>query len=99
MHASLIVVFTERLGEVRDFYIGLGFDFAEERHGTGPVHYAAVLDGGVVFELYPAGRRPPTGYLRLGFAVRVGAVRCGLVAGRHVLTDPDGRTVDLDVQP
>ncbi|GAA4183965.1 glyoxalase/bleomycin resistance/extradiol dioxygenase family protein [Streptosporangium oxazolinicum] len=97
IHASLIVVYTDRLDACHAFYTGLGLTFAKERHGAGPEHYAATL-GGTVFELYPAGgRRPVTGSLRLGFTVPAGSTVRTLTPGRHVLTDPDGRVVDLHV--
>ncbi|NAS21089.1 VOC family protein [Herbidospora sp. NEAU-GS84] len=88
---DLIVVYTDRLDECRAFYTGLGLTFEKERHGTGPEHFSATL-GSTVFELYPAGDRPPTGRLRLGFTLPSGP---GREPGRH--TDPDGRTVDLRI--
>jgi hypothetical protein len=94
IHIDLIVIYTERLDAVRDFYAGLGISFGRERHGDGPEHYAAVL-GPAVLELYPAGARPVTGRLRLGLTVPAG--RTALAAGRHTLTDPDGRTVAVTV--
>ncbi|ANW22376.1 VOC family protein [Streptomyces clavuligerus] len=94
MITNLIVIYTDQLEACRDFYSRLGLDLQREQHGTGPEHYAAELDGGTVFELYPAGRRPATGYLRLGLT---GTGRSGHAPGRSTLTDPDGRTVVLAV--
>ncbi|MEU8382175.1 glyoxalase/bleomycin resistance/dioxygenase family protein [Streptosporangium sp. NPDC048865] len=97
IHTDLIVVYTDRLDACHAFYTGLGLTFVRERHGAGPEHYAASL-GGTVFELYPAGdRRPATGSLRLGLTVPAGPTARGPAPGRHVLTDPDGRVVDLRV--
>ncbi|MER5644733.1 glyoxalase/bleomycin resistance/dioxygenase family protein [Streptosporangium sp. NPDC002524] len=97
IHANLIVVYTDQLDACHAFYTGLGLTFAKERHGTGPEHYAALL-GGTVFELYPAGgSRPATGSLRLGLVVPADSVARAFAPGRHVLTDPDGRVVDLRV--
>ncbi|WP_433519357.1 glyoxalase/bleomycin resistance/dioxygenase family protein [Nonomuraea sp. CA-143628] len=97
MRASLIVLYTDRLWECADFYLGLGLPLQVEQHGNGPEHYAAEL-GGTVFEVYPASeRRPPTGSLRLGFRVPAHAVVRDLPTGRHLLTDPDGRMVDLEI--
>ncbi|MFG1964875.1 glyoxalase/bleomycin resistance/dioxygenase family protein [Nonomuraea sp. NPDC049028] len=97
MHTSLIVLYTGHLRECADFYIGLGLPLQLEQHGNGPEHYAAEL-GGTVFEVYPASdRRPPTGSLRLGFRVPAHAVVRGLPTGRHLLTDPDGRMVELEI--
>ncbi|MEW1548650.1 hypothetical protein [Streptomyces tsukubensis] len=92
VRSDLTVIYTEQLDACRAFYTGLGLPLLPERHGTGPEHYAAELDG-TVFELYPAGRRGVTGYLRLGLV----AAAPGLRPGQHTLTDPDGRTVVLTV--
>ncbi|WP_405978986.1 VOC family protein [Streptomyces sp. NBC_00158] len=85
MTIDLLVIYTNRLDECRDFYAGLGLDLVPERHGNGPDHYAATLADGTVLELYPATRRPETGYLRLGLTGD----------SPRTLTDPDGRTVVL----
>ncbi|MEU6296235.1 VOC family protein [Streptomyces erythrochromogenes] len=96
MSVDLLVIYTARLEECRGFYAGLGFDLVPEQHGNGPEHYAAVFADGGVLELYPATRRPETGYVRLGLTApsRGAGDR---PAGRHTLTDPDGRTVVLTV--
>jgi hypothetical protein len=103
MAVDLLVVYTERLDECLAFCTGLGLAFTEERHGTGPLHHAAVLDDGCVLELYPAGGRTPTGRFRLGLTTGAGGTRPPGVPprppGRHPLTDPDGRTVVLTVRP
>ncbi|MFD9081975.1 VOC family protein [Streptomyces erythrochromogenes] len=96
MGIDLLVIYTARLEECRGFYAGLGLDLVPEKHGDGPDHYAAVFADGAVLELYPATRRPETGYVRLGLTVA--AHRAGdRPVGRHTLTDPDGRTVVLTV--
>ncbi|MBR7834379.1 hypothetical protein KDL01_13980 [Actinospica durhamensis] len=95
VRATLVVLYTARLEECRDFYGGLGLEFAAERHGQGPEHYAAVLADSAVFELYPARPDRESGALRLGFAVIGAAATPPLAPGRHLLTDPDGRTVDV----
>ncbi|MEU7835024.1 glyoxalase/bleomycin resistance/dioxygenase family protein [Nonomuraea sp. NPDC049129] len=97
MYTSLIVLYTDHLRECADFYLSLGLPLQLEQHGNGPEHYAAEL-GGTVFEVYPASdRRPPTGSLRLGFRVPAHAVVGRLPTGRHLLTDPDGRMVELEI--
>ncbi|QNE29843.1 VOC family protein [Streptomyces sp. INR7] len=93
---DLIVIHTNRLEECRAFYAGLGLDLVPEKHGTGPDHYAAVFADGGVLELYPATRRPETGYLRLGLTAPTHDAE-GRTPGRYTLTDPDGRTVVLTV--
>ncbi|MER7762509.1 glyoxalase/bleomycin resistance/dioxygenase family protein [Streptomyces sp. NPDC097619] len=92
---TLLVLYSPRLEECRRFYPDLGLDFVAERHGRGPDHYATVLPNGMVFELYPArpGRR--TDALRLGLAVNGIGANPPLTPGRHVLTDPDGRAVEV----
>ncbi|MFB4320113.1 VOC family protein [Actinomadura sp. 21ATH] len=85
---SLVVVYVQDLEACVDFYGGLGLEFARERHGGGPVHYAAVLPGGGVFELYPATEEKRTGAVRLGFVLGDGE-------GRRVLRDPEGRIVEV----
>ena len=94
---TLLVLYTPRLEECRAFYAGLGLALTAERHGQGPEHYAAVLADGTVLELYPdrPGRR--TDALRLGLAIEGGTANPPLGTGRHRLTDPDGRTVEIQV--
>ncbi|KQV13652.1 hypothetical protein [Kitasatospora sp. Root107] len=92
---TLLVLYTPQLEECRRFYTSLGLAFTAERHGRGPEHYAAVLPDGTVLELYPArpGRR--THALRLGLAVPGDITDPPLGPGRHQLTDPDGRIVEI----
>lgn len=93
---NLLVLYTLRLEECRDFYSALGLTFTAEQHGQGPEHYAAIFEDGTVFELYPArsGRRP-TDALRLGLSVAGKATKPELAPGRHLLTDPDGRNIEI----
>lgn len=93
MRQTLLVIYTSRLEECRDFYGALGLTFHAQQHGGGPRHYAATLPDGAVFEIYPAGGAGETGRLRLGFAVADAAAG----PGRHLLRDPDGRAVELQV--
>ena len=92
---TLLVLYTPQLEECRNFYTGLGLAFAAEQHGHGPAHYAAVLADGTVFELYPSRPGRQTETLRLGFAIEGKAANPPLDEGRHQLTDPDGRTVEV----
>ncbi|MGW3091327.1 VOC family protein [Streptomyces sp. NPDC001108] len=96
MNIDLVVIYTPWLDACRDFYTGIGLEFVREQHGTGPMHYAAPLPGGGVLELYPATRHPATGSLRLGLTAPAHA-GSPHPAGRHTLTDPDGRTVVLTI--
>ncbi|MFF9035938.1 glyoxalase/bleomycin resistance/dioxygenase family protein [Streptomyces sp. NPDC014892] len=92
---TLLVLYSPQLEECRRFYQDLGLDFTAERHGQGPEHHAAVLGDGTVFELYPARPDRRTDALRLGLAVNGARATPPLARGRHLLTDPDGRTVEV----
>jgi catechol 2,3-dioxygenase-like lactoylglutathione lyase family enzyme len=93
---GLLVLYCSDLEACVEFYRGLGLALERERHGGGAEHYAAVLDEGVVFELYP-GTAGATGSMRVGLTI----VRDGVWAGPDheggVLRDPEGRVVDLCV--
>jgi lactoylglutathione lyase len=67
---NLLVLKTQQPDRLKDFYSVLGLSFAEERHGDGPLHFAARI-GEVVLELYPlpADACPADDSTRLGFAV------------------------------
>jgi len=73
---SLIVLRTAKMESTLAFYCALGLEFAEERHGSGPLHFSSEVNGTVV-EVYPGaeGSAPPRqsgGATMLGF--RVGSV-------------------------
>jgi catechol 2,3-dioxygenase-like lactoylglutathione lyase family enzyme len=95
---SLLVIYTDRPRECRDFYSALGLLFAHEQHGNGPAHYAATLPDGTVIELYPATARRPPSTLRLGFTTDGAAMTPPRSPGRHLLRDPDGRTVEIQAR-
>lgn len=92
---TLLVLYSPQREECRRFYENLGLRFTAERHGQGPDHYAAVLDDGTVFELYPARPDRRTDALRLGLSIDGATATPPLSPGRHLLTDPDGRTVEV----
>lgn len=105
MTLTLLVLYVADLDESRRFYSLLGLDFTEEQHGDGPMHCAATLHGGAVFELYPAGGKTVT-RTRLGFAVLgreavAEALRsAGFTVKRQSLAiDPDGNRVQLQARP
>jgi len=87
---GLLVLYSERVEECREFYSSLGVELVREQHGSGPVHYAAELAGGLVVEIYPGTAERSTGRLRLGLVVPSTSY---LPTGEHTLTDPDGRVV------
>jgi len=49
----------------------------------------------MVFELYPARPGRQTDALRLGLALNGTMATPPLTPGRHILTDPDGRTIEV----
>jgi hypothetical protein len=93
---TLLVIYSDRMEECRNFYTNLGLRFDPEQHGKGPHHYAAVLDDGFVFEIYPSADRR-TGAARVGLSIEGARARPPLEAARYMLTDPDGRKVDIQV--
>lgn len=108
---NLVVLRSGDIKKASEFYAHLGLKFKIHRHGSGPEHYAAELQGGV-FELYPQSNDgPSTLGTRIGFAVAsVDSVVAGLTeypdaivsapkdsewGRRAVLKDPDGHRVEL----
>ena len=108
---NLLVLRCRDVELTRHFYEKLGLIFAEERHGSGPRHYAWEKDG-FVLELYQATAGQLPDNVRLGFSTPVladvsGAIRHNpevtmlkppyATADRLVLLlqDPDGRKVEV----
>ncbi len=107
---KLLVLKTDAVERLRDFYARLGFEFIEEQHSNGPRHWSAPVGDGIL-EVYPL---PEDGSVdattRLGFGVSdvkevVESVRqlAEVVSEpkqtqwglRAVVRDPDGRAVEL----
>jgi lactoylglutathione lyase len=70
---SLIVLRSANVDAALTFYQALGLTFAQEQHGSGPIHYSCQI-GGTVLEIYPgeegvAPDRKSGGATMLGFAV------------------------------
>ena len=67
---KLLVLRTPDPNGTRRFYQALGIEFAEERHGSGPIHFAGKV-GDAILELYPleAEGAKVDSTLRLGFGV------------------------------
>lgn len=70
MKINLVVIRTNDIDKLADFYQKLGITFQYHQHGKGPFHYAAEL-AGTVFEIYPLlkSQEKPDNSLRLGFDV------------------------------
>jgi len=101
---SLLVLRCENLEVSKRFFECLGLAFECEKHGVGPLHYAAMA-GGTVLELYPSTGLSTNDPIRLGFAVESesGTVArlqaMGLTATEcqcgYVVKDHDGRKVEF----
>lgn len=67
---NLVVIKTSRQEEQVKFYSALGITFNQHRHGQGPYHYAATLEG-LTFEIYPLPKNVAEAdtTTRLGFTV------------------------------
>jgi lactoylglutathione lyase len=65
---SLLVIETKDIEATLQFYNLLGLNFVSEKHGAGPIHYAATL-GTLVFEIYPCRNARPATTVRLGFQI------------------------------
>jgi len=108
---KLVIIRSMDINMMVTFYRSLGMEFNEDRHGSGPRHFAVDL-GGIVFEIYPA-RKPEDvdRTTRLGFSVadihssiisirELGATiveeaKQSKWGLRAVVRDPDGRGVEL----
>jgi len=70
LQINLLVIRTSQPESLAKFYELLGMKFQYHRHGNGPFHYAATLNG-IVFEIYPLLKKQQEAdkSLRLGFTV------------------------------
>lgn len=101
---NLVVLRCEDLEISRDFYTVIGLDMVEEKHGNGPKHYSCTLDG-LIFEIYPLGKKTPTHSIRLGFVVesvfftlqklKISSTQQLQTPNGVVIRDPDGHTIEL----
>ncbi|WP_017586784.1 hypothetical protein [Nocardiopsis ganjiahuensis] len=100
-HACLdtLVMYTTKVEECRDFYTSLGLAFGEEHSpfADGPLRYSCRMPLGPVLEIHPATDHHRTSDLRLSLALDVTETNPPLSRGEHLLTDPDGRKVDVTV--
>jgi len=111
---NLLVLRSPDPARLADFYGHLGLAFVEQRHGAGPLHYAA-RHNNLVLAIYPAGSdTTKTTNLRIGFdthniqkmvatAEQAGAVVLSAPADtstglRAMVKDPDGNKIDF-IQP
>jgi catechol 2,3-dioxygenase-like lactoylglutathione lyase family enzyme len=108
---SLLVLRCKDVEVTRRFYEHLGLVFVEEKHGSGPRHWAWE-NAGFVLELYPTTDDQSPDNVRLGFSTPLLADLAGNI--RHasdvtvlkqpyatadrlimLLQDPDGRKVEI----
>jgi catechol 2,3-dioxygenase-like lactoylglutathione lyase family enzyme len=112
---NLVVISSANMQRSVAFYEGLGLKLTPEKHGTGPEHFSAELDG-VVFEIYPqAALDRATGPARIGFRVasvdgtvvklrKLGAEvlsepKVSPWGRRAVVRDPDGYRIEISERP
>lgn len=111
---NLVVLRSPDIDRASEFYSEMGLLFTKHRHGNGPAHYTSCVYG-LVFEIYPLGRHPPTIGTRIGFSVddvdsitsmlvSIGAELVSLPTDtewgrRAVIKDLDGHTVELLTPP
>jgi len=108
---DLVVIYAGDLQQTKQIYEVIGLEFTREKHGAGPEHFAATLDG-VVLEVYPRKIHSDLKQIvRLGFRVpsvdvvleRLAALKVEIVTHPHdtpwgrraAVRDPDGYTIDL----
>jgi predicted enzyme related to lactoylglutathione lyase len=108
---NLIVLRSMEPSRTLSFYTMLAMTFQQEQHGSGPVHWAADLDG-IVLEIYPANSADEVdATTRIGFNVNdavsvldklrssnaeiVGELKKTKWGLRAVVRDSDGRSVEL----
>jgi len=108
MKLNLLVIRSAVPAALAAWYTRFGLAFEYHRHGKGPMHYSAEVDG-VTLEIYPLKRSQTEAdtTLRLGFTVED---LDGAIVGlpdivqtpqrsewgyRAVVADPEGRRVEL----
>jgi lactoylglutathione lyase len=70
MDIRLIVLRTDNMQQLADFYSLFGLTFDYHKHGNSPLHYSATI-GQTVLEIYPLtkSQTEPDKNLRLGFGI------------------------------
>lgn len=108
MKLNLLVIRSAIPADLAAWYTRFGLVFEQHRHGKGPLHYSADVDG-VTLEIYPLKRSQTEAdaSLRLGFTVEnldeaiaglpdvVQAPERSAWGYRAVVADPEGRRVEL----
>lgn len=110
MKCNLLVIRSGIPDKLAEFYTHLGLSFDYHRHGSGPNHYSADNEG-FVLEIYPLSKSQARAdpFVRLGFEVEsldkllgkfppdviVQEAKLSVWGYRCVITDPEGRRVEL----
>lgn len=114
MRLNLLILRSAIPEELAAFYTTLGLRFLHHRHGIGPYHYSAEMEG-FVLEIYPLSKSQtqPDPFVRLGFRVANLDKLLKKVSQesilqepeksewgyRCVIKDPEGRRVELSEAP
>lgn len=71
MKLNLLVIRSAQLHRLKSQYELLGLTFNYHRHGKGPMHYSANLNG-LIFEIYPLKKlqKAADNNIRLGFEIQ-----------------------------
>ncbi len=110
MQLKLLVIRTDKLPEVVDFYTQLGFIFEYHRHEKGVFHYSTDISG-TIFEIYPLlkSQKTPDISTRIGFSIFnfeeiINSIESQIFESTPIATewgimavlkDPDGRKVEI----
>lgn len=110
MEFRLIVIRSNKLQEMVDFYSQFGFVFDYHQHGNGIFHYASMIEN-CTFEIYPLlkSQTTPDTSTRLGFAIEEFESVLTLLNPERIVKppsqtewgemaivqDPDGRKIEL----
>jgi len=89
MRLNLLVIKTNQMENVRQFYQQLGLQFTHHQHGNGPFHYSAEMNR-FVFEIYPLPKAlvEVDKSTRLGFAVQKLAAILPQLDARAIISLP-----------
>ena len=108
MQLNLLVLRCKNIEVTKNFYEKLGFEFLQEQHGKGPIHYSANINE-IVIELYPLNDKKSIDNIRLGFSlddkdvsnylksIGIESISNYEFQGKKnfVVIDPDGRKLEL----
>lgn len=111
MEIRLIVIRTNDVKRLADFYNLLGLTFDYHKHGNSPMHYSSKI-GNMVLEIYPLAKNQTEAdkNIRLGFAIDNFEKTLNMLNHQSIsfsepmqtdfgfltiVSDPDGRKIEL----